>query len=192
MDNRGEKRPPIFTTIIIINIIVYIVLAILSRNPFKINNDLLALVGQSNYLVLKGAYWQLITSLFVHANLLHLLGNMFFLLIFGLRAEEVFSISERLIIYFSSGIVGNILTLLMGPYIISVGASGAIFGLFGATSTYIRKNLGQSIVGALIYSFYLLIFNIGENVNILSHAGGLAAGLIIGYSLGTFKKRDVS
>ena len=86
-------------------------------------------------------------------------------------------------VYLSSGLVGNLLTLLGDPNLISIGASGAIFGLFGASVIYIRRNIGQSIIGALIYSFYIFIMNIGVNVNLLSHFGGLVVGLVIGYLL---------
>jgi rhomboid protease GluP len=169
---------------IIVNIIFYALLAFQSRNILLINNRLLSIFGQFNLAVFKGWYWQLFTSLFVHANLLHLLGNMFFLGIFGLKAEDLFGKSRFILLYFTTGLAGNILTLLMGPYVVSVGASGAIFGLFGANASFMRSRINQSIAGALIYALYLFLLNIGANVNILAHFGGLAVGLIIGYIWG--------
>jgi rhomboid protease GluP len=100
-----------------------------------------------------------------------------------LRAEDLFNKWFFILIYFSSGLIGGLLTLLSGPNILSVGASGAIFGVFGASVLYIRRNLGQSIMGAFIYSFYMFIMNIGANVNLLSHFGGLAMGLLLGFIL---------
>ncbi|MEM2901216.1 MAG: rhomboid family intramembrane serine protease [Candidatus Bathyarchaeia archaeon] len=184
----GEK-PKVTISLIALNLTVYAALALACRSPFKLTFQALSLLGQSNASVLRGAYWQLLTSLFVHSNILHLLGNMFFLLIFGLRAEDLFPASKYLFIYLASGLCGNLLTLLMGPYILSVGASGAIFGLYGASVIYLRRSMRRSILGALIYSIYLLLFNLGENVNLLSHVGGLTAGLTIGYLLSTFKYR---
>jgi len=169
--------------LIVANIAVYAALSALGGNFLEIDFRLLAFFGQMNVSVLQGEYWQLLTALFVHANLLHLLGNMFFLLIFGLRAEELFSKGTYFLVYLCSGLVGNLLTLLSGPYLVSVGASGAIFGVFGASVIYIRRNIGQSVLGALIYSFYMFIMNMGANVNLLSHFGGLAAGLLMGYVL---------
>jgi rhomboid protease GluP len=113
---------------------------------------------------------------------------MFFLLIFGLRAEEIFTDEEYLLIYLLSGLAGNLLTLLFGPNMISAGASGAIFGLFGACTIYIRRAIGQSIISALLFGFFLLLISSGQEVNILAHAGGLAAGLLIGYLLATSHK----
>jgi len=114
---------------------------------------------------------------------------MFFLLIFGLRAEELFKIQEYVLIYFSSGLTGNLLTLLFGPLMVSAGASDAIFGLFGACIMfYIRRAIGQSVVSALLYSFFLLMMSTGQNVNNLAHLGGLVAGLVIGYALAERRK----
>jgi len=170
--------------LIILNSVVYAATALASLNPLVIDGRILAEVGQWNTRVLfYGWYWQLLTSLFVHANLLHILGNMFFLLIYGVRAEELFRIWQYLAVYFVSGLGGNLLSLLMGPDVVSVGASGAIFGVFGASVIYMRRSVGQSIAGALMYSFYLFILNVGVGVNLLAHFGGLVAGLLMGYLL---------
>ena len=170
------------------NVAVYAFTSILSGSFFSINDEVLTLFGQKNSLVMGGWYWQLFTSMFVHADLLHLFGNMLFLIMFGLRAEELFSGAAYLTIYFGSGFLGNVLTLLMPPATISVGASGAIFGLFGACVVYLGKTFGRSITAALIYSFYLLLWTSGAEVNVLAHFGGLAAGLLIGYILATRRK----
>lgn len=166
------------------NIAVYAYTALRSNNVFVMDDRVILLYGQFNFLVFNGWYWQLFTSMFVHLNLFHLLGNLFFLLIFGLRAEEVFSLWEYLTVYFLSGLTGNLLTLLLGPWTVSVGASGSIFGMFGAVVIYLRMSFGQSVMGALMFSFLLLLMTGGnEQVNILGHFGGLVAGLFIGYLL---------
>ncbi|MCK5592848.1 rhomboid family intramembrane serine protease [Candidatus Bathyarchaeota archaeon] len=170
-------------TLIIANVLVYAYTAVVSGNPFTINEDVLLWLGQDNAFVMSGGYWQLFTSMFVHVNLLHLFGNMVFLLIFGIRGEDLFSTEEFFAIYFASGLLGNLLTLLMSPFIVSAGASGAIFGIFGAVVIYLRKTFGESIIGALIFSFFLLMLSMSAGVNIIAHFGGLVAGLIIGYAL---------
>ena len=76
----------------------------------------------------------------------------------------------------------------MFPYTLSAGASGAIFGLYGASIIYMRKTFGQSIIGALMYAFLLLMLSTGVGVNIIAHFGGLATGLIIGYALAKSRK----
>jgi rhomboid protease GluP len=177
--------------IIAVNIAVYAYVAILSNNFFMIDDYVLSIYGQFNMQVFRGAYWQLFTSMFVHVSIMHLLGNMFFLLIFGLRAEEIFSTPEYLFIYFLSGLAGNLLTLLFGPYMLSAGASGAIFGLFGACTIYFRRAIGQSIMSALVYAFFLLMLSASPSVNFLAHFGGLVVGLLMGYWLTITRKTKV-
>ena len=68
--------------------------------------------------------------------------------------------------------------------------SGAIFALFGACVIYDRRSIGQSIVGALIYAFFLFVISAGPEVNYLAHLGGLGAGLFIGYVLAVTRKPE--
>jgi rhomboid protease GluP len=172
-----------------LNIVIYIYTSIIGNNFVETSNYVIRLYGQVNYRVIyEGWYWQLFTAMFIHADIVHLFGNMFFLLVFGLRAEDLFSIPEYFLIYVLSGLVGNVLTLLLGPSTISVGASGAIFGIFGACTIYVRRTIGQSIITALVYSFFLLMISSGPNVNFLAHLGGLVAGLLIGYALAATRK----
>lgn len=171
------------------NIAVYAFMSLLSGNLLVMDDAVLAYYGQMNIRVLNGWYWQLLTSMFVHVNIVHIAGNMFFLFIFGLKAEEIFSVEEYLLIYFLSGLAGNFLTLLyLGPYTISAGASGAIFGMFGAVLIYQRRVVRQSIGSALIYAFFMLILSMGLNVNILAHLGGLGVGLLLGYGFAAMRK----
>jgi len=181
-------KPTPSNALIIANVLVYAYTAVVSGNIVIINEDVLLWLGQDNAFVMNGGYWQLFTSMFVHVNLLHLFGNMVFLLIFGIRGEDLFSTAEFFAIYFASGLLGNLLTLLMAPFIVSAGASGAIFGIFGACVIYIRKTFGESIIGALIFSFFLLVLSMSAGVNIIAHFGGLVAGLIIGYALAETRK----
>jgi rhomboid protease GluP len=174
--------------LIIANLGVYTFTSVAGGSLLFTSQDLIEILGQDNMLVMNGWYWQLFTSMFVHVDLLHLFGNMFFLLIFGIRAEGLFSKKEFFFIYFASGLSGSLLTLLMPPSTLSAGASGAIFGMFSASAIYLGKTLDQSIMSALMYSFFLLILSAGRNVNLLAHFGGLAAGLIIGYSLAKNRK----
>jgi rhomboid protease GluP len=117
---------------------------------------------------------------------------MVFLFIFGLRGEEMFSLPEYLSIYFLGGLTGNLFSLLLlDSLTISVGASGAIFAMFGAAVIYARRSFRQSIIGALIYAFFLLFLSSGIGVNNFAHVGGLVAGLVIGYILATRRKPEV-
>ena len=174
--------------LVLANIIVYIYTSILSGNFLKTSMNVMSNLGQFNYYVLNyGYYWQLFTSMFVHANLAHLANNMIFLLIFGLRAEELFTEKEYLAIYFVSGLFGNILTLLLGPQVVSVGASGAIFGVFGACIIYIY----QSIIAVAFYSIILFMMSTGAGVNVFAHFGGLVIGLLLGYYFAKMRRYNI-
>jgi rhomboid protease GluP len=174
--------------LIAINVLIYIYTSVVGGDWLNTNSNLLLQWGQYNYLVFHGWYYQLFTSMFIHASIAHIAGNMLFLFIFGLRGEEMFSLPEYLGIYLIGGLAGNILSLALGPSLISVGASGAIFSMFGACVIYTRRSVRQSILGALVYGFFLLFISAGPGVNDFAHLGGLVFGLLIGYLIGTSRK----
>jgi rhomboid protease GluP len=185
----SSQKYKITFVLIALNVGMYIYTSVAGGDFLITSNRMIWQWGQVNGLVLiYGWWWQLFTSMFVHATIIHIAGNMFFLLIFGLRAEEMFSLPEYLAIYILGGLFGNLLSLLLGLDFVSVGASGAIFALFGACVIYARRSIGQSIFGALIFAFFLLIISSGENVNYLAHIGGLVAGLAMGYVLARRRK----
>jgi rhomboid protease GluP len=172
------------TFLVAANILVYVFTSAVGGNFIQTDYSVLRQFGQSNLSVFNGAYWQLVTSIFVHADISHIALNMLFLVIFGLRAEELFKTEEYWAVYMLAGLSGSLLTLFFMPIsTLSTGASGAIFGMYGASIIYARKTFGQSIIGALMYSFLLLMLTTGEDVNVIAHFGGLAAGLVIGYVL---------
>jgi rhomboid protease GluP len=183
-------KPKLTILLIAINVAVYAYTSIVGGNFLETNDRILQRYGQDNEAVLtQGAYWQLFTSMFVHVNLPHLILNMLFFLILGLRSEELFKGGEFLFIYLVSGFAGNLLTLLL-PDVVSAGASGAIFGVFGASVIYTRKAFGMPIFTALVYSFLFLIFSVSEGVNLFAHLGGLVAGLVLGYFLAKSRKTN--
>ena len=186
--NSSEYAPTY--VLIAANVAVYVYTSYLSGNAFETSDSVLMQYGQINSLVLSGQVWRLFTAMFVHANIAHIAGNMLFLFIFGLRAEKMFDLKEYMTVYFLSGLAGGLLTLvpIMDPNTVSVGASGAIFGMIGAVTIYSRRAIGQSIISALVYVFILFILNLSQNVNYLAHLGGLGAGLLLGYLFATTRK----
>lgn len=187
----SQKFKPTYI-LIALNIAVYVYTSVAGGNFLETSGDMIWQYGQVNRFVLYfGWYWQLLTSMFVHASITHLVGNMLFLLIFGLRGEELFSLPEYLSIYLVGGLTGNLLSLVfLRLDIPSAGASGAIFAMFGACTIYARRAVGQSIIGALIYAFFLLLLSSGPSVNNSAHIGGLLAGLLIGYVLAVRRKPE--
>jgi membrane associated rhomboid family serine protease len=127
---------------------------------------------QVNPLVWEGWVWMLFTSLFLHANLLHLGGNVLFLLIFGTVLEEQVTRKRWLVTYFASGLTGNLAFLFLGPFLgqeIGLGASGAIYGLLGAA-------MGMKGTFVIIFLLGLDLFAGGGEI---AHVAGLVVGLFI-------------
>jgi len=167
--------------LMVLNVAAYIFTSLLSGNFLVTDINVAKNYGQFNYFVFRGDYWQLFTAIFIHLDIVHMVSNMLFLAIFGLRAEDLFKDEEYYLIYFSSGLVGNIFTLFMGPWIISAGASGAIFGLFGANIIFLKRAVGGSVGGALFFAFFFLMISVSRSTNIFAHFGGLICGLVLGY-----------
>ena len=114
--------------------VVYLFSALLSQSlsdmDMQVLVDMGALFGPLT--VLKGEWWRLLTAMFLHGGMTHLLMNMFSLYLVGRGAEMYFDTKSYLSIYFFSGIIGGLVSLYMHPVSVGVGASGAIFGVFGA------------------------------------------------------------
>ena len=184
-----EKYKPTYI-LIALNVAIYIAGAFIGGDALYTPDSVVLVWGQVNYFVIHYSwYWQLITSMFIHASIFHLVGNMLFLLIFGLRAEEMFSLPEYLGIYLLGGLVGNLLYLATGVDAApAIGASGAIFSIFAAAVIYDRRSVKQSILGAILFTGFLFILNIGENTNLLAHAGGIVVGLALGYIIASRRK----
>jgi len=190
MRSLSKLSPTIF--LVVVNVIVYIYTSLSGGNFIQTSTGTLIQWGQFNINVWNGEYWQLLTSIFVHVDIMPITLNMLFLTIFGLRAEELFTTEEYFAVYMLSGLSGSLLTLfLMSPNTLSAGASGAIFGMYGASIIYMRKTFGQSIVGALLYGFLLLMLSTGAGVNVVAHFGGLAMGLIFGYALAKSRRNMI-
>jgi len=129
-----------------------------------------------------GRWWTLVTATFLHGGILHIGFNMLWLRRIGPWVEELFGNSRFLIIYIIAGLTGSILTTLMGTNFF-IGASGAIFGLFGALIYYGRARGGT--FGAAIFREMALWAVIGfalgffiPNVDNWGHAGGFIGGVL--------------
>ena len=126
--------------------------------------------------------WRLVTSMFLHGDVLHLFSNMLSLLIFGSYIELSFSKLKFVLIYFISGFLGSLLTVFLLPLnTISLGASGAIFGLIGAAlSILIFDRNNPLIILGLIYAFYFVVSSFSPGINYFAHIFGLIGGFASG------------
>lgn len=135
-----------------------------------------------------GQWFRLITCAFVHIGIIHLLFNMFVLLQAGRLVERLFGHTLFLSVYLGSAITGSLLSLAVHPDALSAGASGAIFGIFGALIAYyvrfarsVPKRIFDGIIkSAFIFVAINLLFGLQPGIDNFAHLGGLAGGFLFG------------
>lgn len=140
--------------------------------------------------VFLGEYWRLLTCGFLHAELFHILVNMFSLWILGSAVERIFGAWRFSVLYVLSIIAGSVATYALSNINSSLGASGGIFGLAGALAAlyFTQKNSFGRLVSKQI--FVIIGFNImyglmfGSLINNFAHIGGLVAGFLLAFLLG--------
>ncbi|MEU6573196.1 rhomboid family intramembrane serine protease [Streptomyces sp. NPDC046805] len=134
--------------------------------------------------VAEGQYYRMLTAMFLHGGYLHILFNMLSLWWIGGPLEAALGRARYLALYFISGLAGGALSyLLAAPNQPSLGASGAIFGLFGATAVLLRRlNYDMRPVIALLVINLIITFGV-PGIAWQAHIGGLVAGVITGYAM---------
>ena len=178
-------------SIIFINVLVYVFTALASDSFIDMNVEVLvdkgALFGP--YTIYEGQWWRLFTAMFLHGGMTHLLMNMFSLYIIGRGAEMYFDTKSYLSIYLFSGLIGGLVSLNVHPGAVGVGASGAIFGVFGALAGFFlaHRDEIQSHSKAFMRDFAIIIginlvigFSIPQ-VDVSAHMGGLLVGFLGGF-----------
>ncbi|MFE1308283.1 rhomboid family intramembrane serine protease [Streptomyces sp. NPDC058755] len=132
-----------------------------------------------------GEWYRFVTSMFTHQEYWHIGFNMLSLWWIGGPLEAALGRARYLAVYFVSGLAGGALTyLLTPPTTASLGASGAIFGLFGATAVLMRRmNYDMRPMIALLVINLIITFSPGMNIAWQAHIGGLVAGVVTGYAM---------
>ncbi|MEU2594506.1 rhomboid family intramembrane serine protease [Streptomyces albidoflavus] len=134
--------------------------------------------------VAAGEWYRLVTSMFTHQKFLHLASNMLLLWWLGGPLEAALGRARYLALYLVSGLAGSALTyVIAAPGQFSLGASGAVFGLMGATVVLMRR-LNQDLRPVLVLVALNLVFTVlAPRISWEAHVGGLVAGAIIGYAM---------
>jgi len=142
--------------------------------------------------VLRGEYWRLISSVFIHGGLIHLALNMWSLLVIGPLVERFYGNISFAVVYLAAGVGGAIASVAASPVRIGVGASGAICGVLGALVAFLithrrsipaslLKSLGTNVLGIII--LMVILGRIVPNIDQQAHFGGLATGFVSGLLL---------
>jgi membrane associated rhomboid family serine protease len=154
-----------------------------------LTTTLIAYGAKDNSLMLQGQYWRFIMPIFLHANALHIGLNMFNLVVLGVFLERLYGHLRFLLIYLLTGVIGVIASFYFAPQEISVGASGAIFGLVGAYSIFVlvhRRAFPYGGIPALLWLLIIVALNLSigffvSNVDNYAHLGGLLSGCLLGW-----------
>jgi len=157
---------------------------------FDMNHWANFLGANVGFLTLDGQWWRLITSVFIHGGLLHLLFNSLVLLNVGMYLEPVVGRWLYSLLYVFAGIFASLTSVWWHPNGASVGASGAIFGLYGVFLALLTSNIFPPDVrkaflkGTLV--FVLINLGIGYMIPMIdnaAHIGGLISGIVMGFML---------
>lgn len=186
------KFSPVTYILVAINVIVWLSLVLVFNHFSQIN--LVDYGGLVHFNVVHGEWYRLVTSMFLHASFTHLMMNMFSLIIFGKLIEGALGSLKMVIIYAFSGIFAGLLSLSIDTQSISIGASGAIFGLIGAFIVFLftRKNTNkqfvfQTLIGIAIISLMAVFI---DNVNHFAHLGGFIGGGLLMYIIYRWMNHD--
>ena len=181
----SPKKPVITYALIVINVIIYLYLALYDKT-----GNITYLLANNKILVKSGEIYRLITSMFLHANIAHIVFNMYALYSVGPQVERYYGKGKFALIYFVSGILGNLFScVFMGDLTFSLGASGAIFGLFGSVAyfTYYYRATLQSLLRSQIVPVIIINLVYGfmvPGIDVSAHIGGLIGGILASMAIG--------
>jgi rhomboid protease GluP len=167
----------------VINIMIFL---------YEIINGSISSLFANNYIRVftNHEYYRLLTSIFLHADIIHIACNMYALYVLGPIVERYYGKSKFLLIYFVSGLLGNLFScLFMSELTYSLGASGALFGLLGSIAyfTYYYRATLQGFLRSQIIPTLLVNLAIGfmiPGIDISAHIGGLIGGILISMGIG--------
>lgn len=183
-----EPKKMVITPILILLCVVVFIAMYIWGNGSENTLTLIMFGANNRYLVQQGEIWRLVTSMFLHIGIAHLLVNMYSLYIIGRQLEGFLGKIKYLIVYLGSGILGSLLSIVVHSSI-SAGASGAIFGLLGSLlyfgyhyRLYLGTVLKTQVIPIIVIN--LLIGFLVPGIDNFAHIGGLVGGYLITMALG--------
>lgn len=188
----SPKKPVVTYILIVLNLMVFL------YGVLHGNDELINMFGNNYELVQNGEFYRLFTCMFVHADILHILFNMIALYSIGPVVERYYGKSKFLLIYLVSGLLGSIFSgVFMTANSISIGASGAIFGLLGSIcyfTYYYRATLQGILRGSImpVIIINLVIGFLSSSIDLSAHIGGLIGGILISMAIGIGDKHRKS
>jgi rhomboid protease GluP len=184
--SRGYWVTPIITNLNIGVFLIMVISGVSFTSPSV--QSLLDWGANIKALTLGGEPWRLFTCIFLHIGVLHLLMNMYALVYIGLLLEPILGSKRFAVAYLVTGMAASLTSLAWHDTIVSAGASGAIFGMYGVflallTTNLIEKTARQSLLTSIgIFVVYNLMNGMNGAVDNAAHIGGLVSGLLCGYA----------
>lgn len=181
-----------------LNLIVFIAMVIggFGFVSFK-GEDLLNWGANYRPVTTDGQWWRLLTNTFMHGGLMHILANMYGLLFVGIFLEPLLGKKKYLFIYLTTGILASVASIWWYKATVSVGASGAIFGLYGFfLATLLLKVFPQEIgkaflVSTLVFVGFNLLMGFTGGIDNAAHIGGLVSGFLLGLLMSKQLKQQI-
>ena len=183
-------RGDYFITPIIIdlNLLIFIAMVATGGGFFQPDNETLIKWGADiRYFTLGGQWWRIVTNCFIHIGVFHVVLNMFAFLYIGTLLEPRLGRVRFLTAYLLTGITASLASLYWHTNVLSAGASGAIFGMYGVflamlTTNLIEKATRNALMGStIVFIAYNLFYGTAQGIDNAAHIGGLLGGIIIGY-----------
>jgi membrane associated rhomboid family serine protease len=175
----GATFAPVTKALIALNVAIYLITAVQGaglNNPGGRLFDQTALFGP---LVDNGDWWRLITAAFLHGSILHIAFNMFALWVIGGPVETYLGRARFLGLYLVSGLAGSAGALIQAPTAVTVGASGAIFGILGALLIIEWQATGRLAGNAMTWILINLVISFAvPGISWGGHVGGLVGGIL--------------
>lgn len=163
--------------LIVLNVLAYVATVATGGRTGSVFTDG-ALVG---FFVADGELWRLLTSAFLHAGVLHLLFNMYALYLFGPFVERAIGTVRFVVAYLTTALVGSVFVyLLASPGVPTIGASGAVFGLFGMALLLLLRAKQDVTTLLVLLAINAFISVAGSNISWQGHLGGFVAGVVLG------------
>lgn len=190
----SPKKPVITYALIVLNIMVYLFMLLYDT----VDQTYFYALANDYEGIQNGQIYRLITSMFLHSDIIHIACNMYALYILGPVVERYYGKTKFLIIYMLSGILGSIFSAaFMSADTISIGASGAIFGLLGSIAyfTYYYRATLQGLLRSQILPVILLNLALGfmiPGIDVSGHIGGLIGGILVSMAIGIGDKGRTS
>lgn len=180
--------------LIAFNLLIFVVMAAIGHSVLDFELPLIEPLANDGARTTSGEWWRLLSSTFVHGGLLHVVLNMWCLYNLGWLAEFLFGRARYTMLYLLCGIGGSLASVIWRPNGLSVGASGAIFGLAGAlipamllhANRQVRHLLRQQLISVVLFVFYnIAIGAASRHIDNAAHIGGLLTGLVLGTAFPT-------